>query len=692
MSNNLATIFVGLGYDLSALEKGAPEAYRLINQTTSGMSAEMKRASREGAESFRLIDEALGIHVSRPLTRLLTQEFPGFAQGLQSLLGVGVIGALGAAGLEFFDKIAKSIEKAEKAQEEFAAATQKTDTVFNDAMASYEKADKLRSLSGLNLQLFKIDSSSIEEARKHIDDLAGAIENEAKAAADAKSPWTESLASLGEGLHVATSMSSTLGTESINSQLGKFKQQYDDLARIDALQGTHQGAAAIDVALSQAKASLTTMQGMKLSAFDQIKDVVGKLAGQPIVSIGFSQKEIDAQAAYIAGLEKIRQLQSAATVDTSGKENEARAADAMERQKEAIRELQGDLKGYNDAANQAWENWMKINAEIEKAAGVDFSTKTSTGPGTLGRSGSLALLTQAAPPPGAPGLADAQELQKITDDQNASWLKAGEVVAGLETPLQKYTAQLAILKELEDQGRISTGQFAQAQQTLQEQLARSDQQLEKLLREGGAVGGFQAFLMQLQGQGTKGSAGQFTFDLLNKGLQGFEDETVKALTGAKTNWTSFFQSLDQMALKFALNSVIQQLLKSLGGQGGIFGSLFGGAGGGAGSAATSMGSGATSAGAAGGFWSFASGTDFAPGGLSLVGEEGPELVNLPTGSSVTPNSALRGNIITLHMPIDARGGEIGVEDKIARALSAAAPQIIMHAVVASSEISKRTPH
>jgi len=58
MSTNLATILVGLGYDLSALEKGAPEAFRLINQQTLGMSAEMKRASREGAESFRLIDEA----------------------------------------------------------------------------------------------------------------------------------------------------------------------------------------------------------------------------------------------------------------------------------------------------------------------------------------------------------------------------------------------------------------------------------------------------------------------------------------------------------------------------------------------------------------------------------------------------------------------------------------------------------
>ncbi len=37
---------------------------------------------------------------------------------------------------------------------------------------------------------------------------------------------------------------------------------------------------------------------------------------------------------------------------------------------------------------------------------------------------------------------------------------------------------------------------------------------------------------------------------------------------------------------------------------------------------------------------YAEGTDFAPGGPSLVGERGPELVNLPTGAQVVPNNRL----------------------------------------------------
>src|SRR5580704_17713214 len=107
MSTNLGTVLVGLGYDLSALEKGAPEAFRMINSQTLGMSAEMKRSAREGAESFRLIDEALGIHVSRPLTRILTEEFPGLASALQSLMGAGIVGALGVAAFEGFEKVTR---------------------------------------------------------------------------------------------------------------------------------------------------------------------------------------------------------------------------------------------------------------------------------------------------------------------------------------------------------------------------------------------------------------------------------------------------------------------------------------------------------------------------------------------------------------------------------------------------------
>jgi len=55
---------------------------------------------------------------------------------------------------------------------------------------------------------------------------------------------------------------------------------------------------------------------------------------------------------------------------------------------------------------------------------------------------------------------------------------------------------------------------------------------------------------------------------------------------------------------------------------------------------------------------FANGTNFAPGGLALVGERGPELVNLPRGSRVTPNGDFGGGMarveVTLSPDLQAR--------------------------------------
>lgn len=83
---------------------------------------------------------------------------------------------------------------------------------------------------------------------------------------------------------------------------------------------------------------------------------------------------------------------------------------------------------------------------------------------------------------------------------------------------------------------------------------------------------------------------------------------------------------------FDLQSAIHQLAASIAQLGfrSLLGGLFGGFGGGGGFGQS--------------FWTgipfFASGTNFAPGGLAVVGEQGPELVNLPRGSQVVPNDEI----------------------------------------------------
>ncbi len=75
----------------------------------------------------------------------------------------------------------------------------------------------------------------------------------------------------------------------------------------------------------------------------------------------------------------------------------------------------------------------------------------------------------------------------------------------------------------------------------------------------------------------------------------------------------------------------------------------------------------------------AEGTDDWRGGLSMVGERGPELVNMPRGSQVIPNNLLRGMTAKAsggdagitHAPtfnVDARGAQMGVGEQITAAL------------------------
>jgi hypothetical protein len=70
---------------------------------------------------------------------------------------------------------------------------------------------------------------------------------------------------------------------------------------------------------------------------------------------------------------------------------------------------------------------------------------------------------------------------------------------------------------------------------------------------------------------------------------------------------------------------------------------------------------------------FADGTDWAPGGLAMVGERGPELVRLPRASQVYPNARLPSLMgggspsINVHLGdtvIDARGADPGVEARL----------------------------
>jgi hypothetical protein len=826
VSTNLGTILVGLGYDLSALEKGAPEAFRLVNSQTLGMSAEMKRASREGAESLRLIDEALGIHLSRPLTRLLTQEFPALATGLQSVLGVGAFGAISVAGIEFFDKISKGIEHAQKAEEEFANASRKARETFDESMASYAKSHKLRSLSGIDKKMFEIDYSAVEEARHKIDALAESMEKEAKASQEAASWWTKLLAAIGDEGHQLWSTSSTLGVEAISKQLEEFKRRFDDLSRTDALNGTREAAAAINTELATAKTKLDSMQGQfdfqQSSAGQRRVPGRGRVAEPAVISA----EELAAQKEYFENLKKIQELQGAATKDQGGKEAEAwgeATVEAAKKAQSAVQQLYKEM-GTSLAKLQPQTDPLKKLADeirlMKQQADTDFRALGETAESALGMQAAMTALdaydkrldqvlakakreadvaeaaaklpTRQAGPPnlsqllnttapgmgpsatpiapqlGSGGTAGAQ-LSVFNSDEGAQLKLAAQAYQEAMSPADHYKVAVGELNTLLQKGLIDQAAYTAAVQHAGDALEQAEKKIVH------AKDGLRSFFAEMQ---QETNTGKFTFDILSQGMKGFEDQVAKIVTTGKANWREYFLSLEQSALKFFLNKEIMAGLKDLSGSGigkslGL-GKLMGSAGGGSAAlqAATQANTtalttstaaltplpatittntaqltgnttavtiettavGANTAaltalttavqeltnamnmkdmpgggGDVGGddAWmgslsddsisastvsgmAFASGSDYTPGGMALVGEEGPEMVNLPTGSSVTPNSQLRSSSPSIHLHIDAKGAEIGVEEKIARAISASAPQMIMRAVTASSEVQKRS--
>lgn len=101
--------------------------------------------------------------------------------------------------------------------------------------------------------------------------------------------------------------------------------------------------------------------------------------------------------------------------------------------------------------------------------------------------------------------------------------------------------------------------------------------------------------------------------------QDLKDGLIDAIIEGK-NFGEVLENVAKQLAKAALQAALfgsGPLAGLFGGGGGLLGGLFGG-----------------------GLKFFARGTDYAPGGAAVVGEEGPELVHLPRGSKVIPNHKL----------------------------------------------------
>lgn len=136
-----------------------------------------------------------------------------------------------------------------------------------------------------------------------------------------------------------------------------------------------------------------------------------------------------------------------------------------------------------------------------------------------------------------------------------------------------------------------------------------------------------------------------------RGLENLNDGLADAIMGVKSLGQAFSDMAKQVIADLIKIAIRKAIIEPLAG------ALFGGK--------------------ALGLPGFANGTRFAPGGMAIVGERGPELVNLPRGSQVIPNKDIRGGG-GINITVDARGANdpAAVRAQVQQGILEAAPAII----------------
>lgn len=253
-----------------------------------------------------------------------------------------------------------------------------------------------------------------------------------------------------------------------------------------------------------------------------------------------------------------------------------------------------------------------------------------TGPSGLGDFPSLTELTVfkgAENEPFAPIITNAGLASDAADRLKSIMAEGKSVTDSTRTAAEDYGATMQRLNELLSAGAINQDTYNRAAKQAQDQLDSAS-------NSAGAWGST-----------IKSGFGSLFSDIksgLQDGVSGFD-----ALAQAGSNALG---AIADKALSMAADGLFEILFGAFKGS---FGGSFGG---------TALGSVGAGIGAA--MPKFALGTNFAPGGLALVGERGPEVVNLPRGSGVTPNHDLdslgqsRGG---LDVTFGFREGTTGIE-------------------------------
>ncbi len=207
-----------------------------FNGFVSGeMARQWKKTGRDGQEGLRLIDEAIGIHVARPVARIVAETFPALSKALSGILPGVAFSAFGLAIFEFAEKAVEKVEKAQKAVEEFGAASAKVQNTLGQIGEGWAvKIAELQNRKGPAA----LNAEGAKEARKDVEEYMKALD-EMQKKQEAASGWvTKSLAAIGDEWHSVFASDSTKLFVQGQQDLERLGKGLQDAFNFDVLHGT----------------------------------------------------------------------------------------------------------------------------------------------------------------------------------------------------------------------------------------------------------------------------------------------------------------------------------------------------------------------------------------------------------------------------------------------------------------------
>lgn len=434
----------------------------------------------------------------------------------------------------------------------------------------------------------------------------------------------------------------------------------DILGWLSKLPGPVLAATATFVSLGAAIAAITAaapMFGIALSsAFGPIGlAIAGAVAGfvmlySFITDASKKQKEFEEIMKGTSEMTKKDQLDALAIEQRASAEKVANMRTQIKysaMQTDEVERLNAAIMDQLAYQGQISKRQQQINAEVKEEKAAQEAA-----------SGSIQAKAAMSAEAAAKARKLADEMAIAAADEGAARLVLGKSIEDALLEHQKKVAaeKLANEKQLTaDKVAIWTDEYMQrlegAQASEEEQKLIDEQAKQRKIDDSNSI--TSAFTSMYQNLSTQANNYKATIDAISAAVGGALASGFKALGEAISTQALSWKSFAKIGLQ-ALSSILDAIgaqLAAIAVVKLVSADFVGAALAGAGSAASYIASGLATAEAG----KYATGTDFAPGGMAIVGEQGPEMVNLPRGAQVktaseTAESGGAGNTFHIYSP------------------------------------------